>query len=199
MDYKDLSETIIGLKNADLELRDKLVRKGQLGKGYSEEMAALHNRNAKLLDEIMDRIGYPTSDKVGKRASEAAWLVIQHSIGQPGFMKRSAKLLESAVREDKADPINLAYLTDRIAVLEGKLQLYGTQFDWDENGEMSPSPIDDMVKVNGRRKSIGLKPLEEQTRIMRRRMESENQLPPTDLEKRERQYDEWRASVGWIK
>ena len=45
------------------------------------------------------------------------------------------KLLEVAVSENKADPKNLAYLTDRVALFEGKPQLYGTQFDWDENGE----------------------------------------------------------------
>lgn len=45
-------------------------------------MEQLHNRNAKILNDIIEAIGYPTIDKVGKEASEAAWLVIQHSIGQ---------------------------------------------------------------------------------------------------------------------
>ncbi|MBK8081497.1 MAG: hypothetical protein IPK25_15205 [Saprospiraceae bacterium] len=47
--------------------------------------------------------------------------------------------METAVSEGKADAKSLAYLTDRIAVLEGKLQLYGTQYDWDNNGNMSPN------------------------------------------------------------
>ncbi len=198
MNLKDIAEKIIELKNADLKLRARLIQNAQLSEGYNEEMEALHNSNAKMLNEIIDRIGYPTSDKVGKEASEAAWLVVQHSIGQPSFMKKCVKLLEMAVKQDKANPINLAYLSDRIAVFEGKPQLYGTQFDWDENGEMSPKPFDNMTKVNDRRSSVSLNTLEEQTQIMREQVKSENQVPLRDFEKRKRQYDTWRKTVGWL-
>lgn len=198
MDYKGIAEKIIDLKNEDLELRDRLIQSGQLGEGYNEEMKKLHNRNAEILNEIIDTIGYPTIDKVGKEANEAAWLVIQHSIEKPDFMKKCVKLLENTVG-NKASTRNLAYLTDRIAVYEGKTQLYGTQFDWNENGELSPYLFDDLVKVNQRRKSIGLNTLEEQTAIIRRQAKNENQSPPTDFEKRKKEIDEWRKSVGWIK
>jgi len=199
MDYKSIAERIIELKDSDLELRDRLIKKGQLSEGYNEEMEQLHNRNVKILDEIIDQISYPTIDKVGKAASEAAWLVIQHSIGQPDFMKKCLGLLEKAVSEHKADPKNLAYLTDRVAVFEGKLQLYGTQFDWDENGALNPNNFDDLSKVNQRRKSIGLNTLEEQTIIIRQQAKNEQQSPPTDFEKRKKKFDEWRKTVGWVK
>lgn len=156
MRYKSIADGIIGLKNEDLKLRDRLIQNGKLGESYNEEMEKLHNKNADVLNDIINEIGYPTIDKVGEEGSEAAWLVIQHAIGQPNFMKRCAKLLEIAVQENKANPINLAYLTDRIAVFEGKAQLYGIQFDWDVNGELSPLYFDDLTKVNQRRKSIGL-------------------------------------------
>lgn len=198
MNLKDIAEEIIELKNVDLKLRARLIQNAQLSEGYNEEMEALHNSNAKMLNEIIDRIGYPTSDKVGKEASEAAWLVVQHSIGQPSFMKKCVKLLEMAVKQDKANPINLAYLSDRIAVFEGKPQLYGTQFDWDENGEMSPKPFDNMTKVNDRRSSVSLNTLEEQIQIMREQVKSENQVPLRDFEKRKRKYDTWRKTVGWL-
>jgi hypothetical protein len=199
MDFKNIAEKIIELKNADLTLRDKLVQSGQLSEGYNEEMKELHNRNAKILSDIIDTIGYPTIDKVGQEANEAAWLVIQHSIGQPEFMKKCAKLLEKAVSENKANPKSLAYLTDRIAVLEGKPQLYGTQFDWDKNGNLSPNLFDDLNKVNKRRKSIGLNTLEEQTEIIRRQAKNENQSPPTDIENRKQEIEEWKRNVGWTK
>lgn len=197
MDYKSIAREIIELKNADLALRDKLVQSGQLSGGYNEEMKELHNRNANALNNIIDTIGYPTLDKVGKEASEATWLVIQHSIGQPQFMKKCAELLLTAVNENKADPKNLAYLTDRIAVFEGKPQLYGTQFDWDENGNLNPNLFDDLTKVNERRKSIGLNTLEAQTKIIRRHAKSENESPPTDFEIRKQEIEEWKKEVGW--
>lgn len=199
MDYKSIAENIIALKNADFALREKLIQNGQLSNGYNEEMKDLHNKNAKILNEIIDTIGYPTIDKVGKIANEATWLVIQHSIGQPKFMKKSAELLKNAVEEGKADPKNLAYLTDRIAVFEGKPQLYGTQFDWNEYGNLSPNSYDNLIKVNERRKAIGLNTLEEQTEIMRRQAEKDNQSPPKDFEKRKREIEEWKRNVGWTK
>ncbi|MGD1890166.1 MAG: DUF6624 domain-containing protein [Cyclobacteriaceae bacterium] len=199
MKYPDIAERIIRLKNADLVLRERLVQNGQLGDGYNDEMAELHNQNAAILNEIIDTIGYPTVGKVGKEGSESAWLVIQHSIGQPYFMRKCAKLLEIAVSENKASPRNIAYLTDRIAAFEGRPQLFGTQFDWDQNGELSPKPFDDLFLVNHRRKSIGLNTLAEQTEEMRRRAKEENHSPPADFEKRKTEFDQWRKSVGWIK
>lgn len=198
MDYKSIAERIIDLRNADLELRDRLVKEGQLGEGYNQEMEELHNSNAHLLNDIIDTIGYPTIDKVGEEASEAAWLIIQHSIGQPGFMKKCKKLLEKAVSENQADPKNLAYLADRIAVLEGKPQLFGTQFDWDENGELNPRRYDDVGEVNRRRQALGLNTLDAQTVLMRRQAEKENQSPPEDYEERKKTMDEWRKATGWI-
>lgn len=199
MDFKSIAIKIIELKNADLELRNKLIQNGQLNNGYNEEMKELHNKNAEILDIIINEIGYPTKDKVGKEAAEATWLVIQHSIGKPKFMKKCMILLKSVVAENKVYGKNLAYLTDRIAVFEGKPQLYGTQFDWDEYGNLSPNHFDDLTKVNKRRKSIGLNTLEEQTEIMRKQAKNENQSPPTDLEKRKQEIEEWKRNVGWRK
>ena len=147
MKHKSIAERIIELKNAYLTLRDKLVQSGLLSEGYNEEMMELHTKNAEILNGIVDTIGYPTIDKVGIEANEAAWLVIQHAIGQPTFMKKCVELLEIAVSKNEADPKNLAYLTDRIAAFEEKPQLYGTQFDWDDNGELSPNLFDDLSKV----------------------------------------------------
>lgn len=199
MDVRNIANKIIDLKNADLQLRSKLVQNGQLGKGYHPDMEKLHIENAEKLNDIIQTIGFPTIDKVGEEASEAAWLIIQHSIGNPGFMKKCEELLKIAVSENKANPRNLAYLSDRIAVSEGKLQLYGTQFDWDENGELSPDKYDDLIKVNERRKSIGWNTLEEQTAIIRNQAADENQAPPEDFAKRKKEVEEWRQKAGWLK
>ena len=199
MDLEKISQTILRLKEKDDKLRAKLIENETLSNGYNREMKAIHNSNAKRLNRIIDVIGFPTSEKIGEEASNAAWLIIQHSIGQPDFMKKWAALMEIEVKNGQADKINFAYLTDRVAVFEGNPQRYGTQFDWDENGEMSPAKIDEYDKVNERRKAIGLNSLEEQIKVMRERVKTENQRPPKDYEERKREYDEWRKSVGWIK
>lgn len=199
MDFNNIAKRIIDLKNEDLDLRSKLAKTGQLGEGYNLEMEQLHIKNAMILSGIIDMIGYPTIEKVGEEASDAAWLLIQHSIGNPDFMKKCAELLEVAVSENKAKPVNLAYLSDRIAVSEGRPQLYGTQFDWDEKGELSPNKYDELSKVNQRRKSIGLNSLEEQTEMIRRQAEAENHFPPVDFAKRKKEIEEWRMKTGWLK
>lgn len=198
MKSPDIALAIIQLKNEDLTMRDKLIQNGELGNGYNRAMEELHNRNAGKLDAIISSIGYPTIDKVGKEGSAAAWLIIQHAIGQPLFMKKCLNLLEEAVAENKANPVHLAYLTDRIASFEGRPQLYGTSFDWDENGEMNPKPFDDLEKVNVRRQMLGLNSLEEQVAVMRGRVEEENELAPMDFEKRRQEFQNWRKKVGWI-
>ncbi|WP_020568367.1 DUF6624 domain-containing protein [Neolewinella persica] len=197
MNYDSIATQIIGLKKADLALRSRLVRAGQLNEGYHPEMEALHVRNADTLNELIDEIGYPTVNKVGEEACSAAWLVIQHAISKPGFMKKCRRLLEKAVAEKKVPAQNLVYLTDRIDVFEGKPQQYGTQFDWDENGELSPNLFDDLTKVNERRKAVGLNTLEVQTSLIRRQAKEENQSPPINLESKKAAYEKWRRKVGW--
>jgi hypothetical protein len=72
MNYKKIADLILMMKNADLAFRDKLIKSGELSNGYNAEMEQIHNDNSVKLDEIINTIGYPTIDKVGKEANEAA-------------------------------------------------------------------------------------------------------------------------------
>lgn len=198
MNFPKIAKLIIELKDADLRFREKLIKEKKLSEGYNNEMETLHIKNAEKLNEIIDEIGFPTIEKVGIDASESAWLIIQHSISKPDFMKKCLKLLGNLAVENKAYETNLAHLTDRINVLEGKPQLYGTQFDWDENGELSPNAFDDLLKVNLRRLKIGLNTLEEQTQTIRMQAENENQTVPENLHERKKEINLWKRKVGWI-
>lgn len=198
MKYSEVAKTIIELKNADLALRTELMNAEQMNEGYHPEMEKLHLKNAAVLDDIISQIGYPTETKVGKEGSDAAWLIIQHAISAPAFMERCLTLLKKAVDDGEANPIGLAYLSDRVAVYREKVQLYGTQFDWDENGELNPQPFDNLVEVNRRRKTLGLNTLEEQTEVMRKQAAGENHLSPSDMEERNNKMQEWKKRVGWI-
>lgn len=194
----EIAKKICALRDADLKLRDELIEQGRLSEGYDPEMEDLHNKNAEILDGIINDIGYPTAAKVGKEACEAAWLVIQHSISQPSFMRKCKNLLELAVKENQADKKSLAYLTDRIAVLSGEPQKYGTQFDWDESGKLVPNLYDDLNDVNLRRSAIGLNTLEKQTALINQRVKEEHQLPPDNLAKRNASMIQWKIKVGWL-
>jgi len=198
MTYPEYSLKIIALRDQDLKLRQELLDRGELNEGYNKEMELLHLKNTHTLEEIIDDIGYPTIDKVGQEASEATWIIIQHSISSPDFMRKCLRLLESATIEKKVNPQNLASLSDRIAVFEGRPQVYATQYDWDEHGNLSPREYDDIQKVNKRRNSIGLCTVEENTRLIRERTKQEGGKPPSDLKSRNKEYEIWRRHVGWI-
>ncbi|HCR49725.1 MAG TPA: hypothetical protein PLL64_13590 [Rhodothermales bacterium] len=194
---KTYAQKLLQLKREDDNLRQTLLDEGVLFEGYHAEMEALHNRNAVILGKIIDQIGYPSSEKVGEAASEAAWLILQHAIGSPELMRKGAVLLAQAVQEGRESPVKLAYITDRIAVFEGKPQHYGTQFDWDDRGELSPAPYDALEAVNQRRAAVGLCAIEEQTRLMRERATAEHQMPPQNHTERQATYERWRKRVGW--
>ncbi len=76
---------------------------------------------------------------------------MQHAIANPALQRQCLKLIEEAVERGEAPAWQVAYLTDRIRVLEGSPQIYGTSFDWDEAGEMSPCEIEDREIVDGLR------------------------------------------------
>ena len=198
LQYPEIARRLIAMREADLALRDELIRAGQLHGGYNEAMRQLHHRNADELHRIMQQIGIPSSDKVGADAADAAWLVVQHAIERPVFMKAYCNELEKAVAAGRAEPRQLAYLSDRIAVFEGRPQLYGTQFDWDETGQLAPQPMDDPAAVNRRRKAIGLNSLDEQTLLLRERARAEGEAAPEDPGRRRAEMNAWRRSVGWI-
>ena len=88
-------------------------------------------------------------------------------------------------------------LEDRIRFFEGRPQRYGTQFDWDAEGSLSPGDVEDPERLEDRRLAIGLPPLAEQMEEARSRASAEGDRPPADYEAYASARDEWAASVGW--
>ncbi|NQW30751.1 MAG: hypothetical protein HQ472_09605 [Ignavibacteria bacterium] len=194
----ETAKIIIDMCNADFELRERLLQQGKMSAGYNPEMEALHNRNADVLNNIIDETGFPTVSRVGNDANRAAWIIIQHAISKPAFMKKCVEMISSLVGESTASKIQLAYLNDRIAMFEGRPQLYGTQYDWDEQGILSPYLLDDIEKVDQRRLAMGLNTVEEQTTIIQQNAEMENQQPPSNPILKRKEERDWKKRVGWI-
>jgi len=88
-------------------------------------------------------------------------------------------------------------LTDRIRVLEGRPQVYGTQFDWDENGEISPLPIEDAARVDQRRGQVGLEALVAAMLRHRRNAQESGERPPPDRNRHLAEQEVWLKRVGW--
>jgi translation initiation factor 6 (eIF-6) len=93
---------------------------------------------------------------VGKEASHLAWLIVQHADHDVEFQEKCLKLMKQKLKEKKIDPIEVAYLTDRVRVNKGKKQIYGTQFYLNKNGKLIPRPIYDKKNLDKRRKKLDL-------------------------------------------
>ncbi|HYD99453.1 MAG TPA: DUF6624 domain-containing protein [Alphaproteobacteria bacterium] len=188
---------LLRMAAADRVLRAKLAATGALFEGYDEEMAALHRWHAHSLGELIDAHGWPGRGLVGEDGAEAAWIVLQHAIGDPALMRRCLPLLEAAAEAGEAPAWQVAYLADRIRVLEGRPQRFGTQFDWDAEGRLSPLPVEAPETLDIRRAALGLAPMAEAVEARRRAAAAEGEGPPPDPAARRAAFEAWAVRTGW--
>jgi len=194
-----LHDELLAMRAEDERVRLELTVDGSLYEGYHPRTADVHRRNGARLLEIINEHGWTGKSLVGEEGAEAAWIIAQHAISDPALQHRCLTLIEEAVRKGEIPAWQMAYLTDRICVFEGRGQVYGLQFDWDEAGEMNPCEIEDIENVDERRRSVGLPPLAESVRRHREELAQTNERPPRDWHARQLEIQEWARSVGWRK
>lgn len=192
-----LKEELVNMAEEDTSVREELAADGSLFEGYNPTMEEVHNRNAQRLEEIIEEFGWPGKSLVGEDGAESAWLILQHAIGKPSLQRRGIELLKTKVDEGEVSKDQLAMLIDRVLFFEGKMQIYGTQFDWDENDELSPREIDNPEQVDSRRKQMGLSPIAETTKMHRERAEKLNEKPPKNRKEKQKEFEDWTKKVGW--
>ena len=192
-----LRDELLLMRAEDERVSDELAADGSLYKGYHPRMVEVHRNNGERLAEIINEHGWAGKSLVGEDGAEAAWIIVQHAIANPALQRQCLKLIEEAVKRGEAPAWQVAYLTDRIRVLEGSPQIYGTSFDWDEAGEMSPCEIEDREIVDEHRRSLGLPSLAESVRRHREEAAQSNERPPRDWNARRPEMQEWARSVGW--
>ena len=118
---------------------------------------------------VMDLINnktFPTFAMVGKEASEAAVLIIQHS-AQNKLFKKTLPLIETAAKQQQVNSSHYAIMIDRYLTRKGKKQIYGTSYSrrrdpiYDVYSDFFLHPIEDEKNVNVRRQELGMKTIEE--------------------------------------
>ena len=192
-----ISRELVTMAAEDLWVRAELAADGSLFDGYHPRMEAIHKRNAARLRVIIERVGWPGRAVFGEDASRAAWLILQHAIGEPDFQRQGLGRLQAAAAEGDVPAVEVAMLEDRIRVFEGRPQRYGTQLDEGDDGTLVPFPIEDHDGVDARRAGVGLPPLEETLRDKQAMREAEGPPSSGDRAERQRRYEEWLKQVGW--
>jgi len=156
----ELRRELLAMRAEDGRVRQELLESGELGGSYVPRMEAVHIRNAGRLEELIGEHGWPEEAIAGEDGAEAAWLIVQHAIGEPGFQREILRLLQVCAEGKRVPRWHAAYLEDRISMYEGRAQRYGTQWlDDPRDGRVRPWKIADPDRVNQLRSEVGLAPL----------------------------------------
>ena len=133
----------------------------------SDEMKELLNKMSEAdsinlihITKILDERGWLGTDIIGKRGNSTLFLVIQHA--DIKTQEKYLPMMREAVKKGNAPASSLALLEDRVALRQGKKQIYGSQIGTDKaTGEYYVLPLEDPDHVNERRTAVGLQPLED--------------------------------------
>ena len=146
---------------------DQAIRKAVSGSSMTREerevlrlrMQEVDRRNTRRLKQFVERWGWIRKSVFGERAAKQAWMLAQHADHDRAWQRRVLALLESALAENEVDRRDVAYLTDRLLVGEGRPQRYGTQGLCTGPGTWEPHDIEAPDDVDARRAALGLESL----------------------------------------
>lgn len=150
-------------RGMDEELRAELARRVAVDQEARRAldgaaMAAADEENLPWLKQVIAEVGWPGKSLVGTAGAHHAWLLVQHADRDPAFQRECLGLLTAAAERGKASWKEVAYLTDRVLLAEGKPQEYGTQATA-RDGRYAARNLRDPASADERRARMGLGPL----------------------------------------
>jgi Family of unknown function (DUF6624) len=130
--------------------------------GYdSEEMDSLFNKmncfdssSLVYVEKVISGHGWLGKSTIGESANTTLFLTVQHSDLET--IEKYFPLLQKSAESKESRKSDMAKMKDRILVLTGEKQVYGTQFHM-VNGKSERYPIEDEKNLNKRRRKVGLK------------------------------------------
>jgi hypothetical protein len=111
--------------------------------------------NLIVIKDILDKYGWLGKDVVGDRGNSTLFLVIQHS--DQKTQEKYLPMMRAAVKTGNAKGSSLALLEDRVALGQGKRQIYGSQIGRNPDTQVYfVLPLEDPDNVDKRRAEVGL-------------------------------------------
>lgn len=164
LDQKLASElAIIRKEDQSLRLRLDTIRKDKgLNSDEEKELWKKINHsdsnNLARIQILLDQKGWLAPEQVGFMGSQTIFLVIQHA--KLAVQQKYLPMMRAAVKKGSALPNDLALLEDRVAMREGKNQIYGSQITTDkETKKYFLYPVIDPDHLDDRRATVGLEPI----------------------------------------
>ncbi|MGO3443923.1 MAG: DUF6624 domain-containing protein [Pseudoalteromonas distincta] len=176
-----LQKELIEMEIEDQHIRNKIGEAGWQNppKALLEQMMKIDESNTGKLKAIIKKHYWVTRDLVGVKGVGAAFLVIQHSPDVAFKVKMLPYLKQSYLNGEGVSGQQVALLTDRALIAQGKKQIYGTQADVSE-GKVVFSPIEDETNVDKRREEMNMPSLDFYLKIMEK-MYGIKEHPEIDL------------------
>ena len=149
-------------QNDRVQLDDIQKKYGADSKEVAEKWEIIGQKDSSnliIVEKILKKYGWLGPEVIGEEGNETLFLVIQHA-----NLKAQEKYfneLKMAVKNHKAQPADLALLQDRVALRQGKKQIYGSQIGADTEGHFWVLPIEDPDNVDKRRAEVGLGPMKD--------------------------------------
>lgn len=122
----------------------------------------IDGENTKRLLAILDTMSWDELEALSPRAADDAWSVVSHTSDR-AFKKRMLAIVEPLALSGKINGQNYANLFDDVALEEGRLQRYATNFDC-VDGKQQPKPTEDMAGLDARRAKLGMATIAEYTK-----------------------------------
>ncbi|MGO3181993.1 MAG: DUF6624 domain-containing protein [Aequorivita sp.] len=149
-----------GLRKQLGEVEQKYGRNSEEMKSYWNTIAEKDSINLIKIQNILDERGWLGQDVIGRRGNTTLFLVIQHS--DLPVQEKYLPMMRDAVAKGNARASSLALLEDRVALAQGKKQIYGSQVGRNpDSGVYYVSPLEDPDNVDKRRAEVGLQPLQD--------------------------------------
>ncbi|PAM92203.1 hypothetical protein B4N84_25675 [Flavobacterium sp. IR1] len=162
---KPLQKELLDIYTDDQGIRHEFMKiykeKGKESKSFdsiNNLMGYKDSINLIKVMKILDHKGWVGADVVGSQANQTLFLVIQHADLQ--YQQKYLPMMREAAKTGKAKPSALAYLEDRVALREGRKQIYGSQILTNPTTKKPFfAPLEDPDNVDKRRAAVGLGPL----------------------------------------
>ncbi|MCB9287531.1 MAG: OmpA family protein [Lewinellaceae bacterium] len=141
---------------------DKEAAKWDVGFPASDDaIMAADSVHFRKIQGIIEAEGWPASSKVGERAAKAAFLAVNHHLDTATLAFYLPRLKQRCL-EGEAEWLYYATMYDRLQVLKGLPQRYGTQYRRVEGAEEEYElfPLEDEERVNRWRDELGLEALD---------------------------------------
>lgn len=147
-------KSIIDLLNLDQQ-NIASYRKGEKTLDEYKEVSSEISEN---FLKYIDQFGFPYKDSSSQEEYTAGIVLSLHL--ELDYLIKVFNEIDLKGGES-INPQDKAYFIDKIRVLKGLPQVYGTQFLKDKNGQINFLTIEDESNLNNRRNLLGLEPIEE--------------------------------------